>query len=438
MSDTRFALASMTTPLAATEPHGHGLRFSLAPASSHRASLLAFINAPVSVAFLNPHPDAERRDEALQLNPARFPPWKKLPLPPALPKLGAANRHSLVEQGQGPDEGGAVAVESSAGRRRRIYMPRDPASTPHPSLSASPSSTPPASAAASAASAHQQQQQQQQQQHDASHHGFDIVDERQTHEDHLRALVHAYFLPNGFPDSVAPQYAPYMFWRGVQYFFGGAISVFTTQSLLGALGVAGGYRGEAAAAINWVIKDGAGRLGRLLFARWGRELDCELKQFRLAGKGGDAGGPAVLGTQGYLLASRKEVDSVELPYMNRARLAYCSRHYLLDGAVPGVAEANQGEPLLPWGRYNQSRLVLGASVEAACAGSSDLAYSAGLFREGRYLVTYRWEPGGDGGVVAALYPDFLSQAEGRGWKLGQTMLNPRENRILRLAVPLVA
>lgn len=32
-----------------------------------------------------------------------------------------------------------------------------------------------------------------------------------------------------------------------------------------------------------MLKDGAGRLGRFLFARWGRELDCELKQFRLAG-----------------------------------------------------------------------------------------------------------------------------------------------------------
>lgn len=43
----------------------------------------------------------------------------------------------------------------------------------------------------------------------------------------------------GFPDSVGPQYAQYMAWRGVQYFFGGAMSVFTTKCLLGALGVAG-------------------------------------------------------------------------------------------------------------------------------------------------------------------------------------------------------
>lgn len=34
---------------------------------------------------------------------------------------------------------------------------------------------------------------------------------------------------------------------------------------------------------------------------------------------------------GYLLASRKEVDSVELPYLNRARLAYTSTRFLDTG-----------------------------------------------------------------------------------------------------------
>lgn len=48
----------------------------------------------------------------------------------------------------------------------------------------------------------------------------------------------------------------------------GAMSVFTTRSLLSSLGVANKRSSEAAAAINWVVKDGAGRLGRFLFARW--------------------------------------------------------------------------------------------------------------------------------------------------------------------------
>ncbi|EFJ49504.1 hypothetical protein VOLCADRAFT_80645 [Volvox carteri f. nagariensis] len=471
----------------------------------------------------------------------RFPPWKKLGL---TPHRGTSNRHVLAEQGQ-VDDLGSIAVESCSGRRRRVYLARG-------DFNPSTSSSFPAS------------------QHAGSREGFDIVDERQTHEDHFRALIHAYLLPNGFPDSVGPQYAPYMAWRGVQYFFGGAISVFTTQSLLGALGVAGRFQGEAAAAINWVIKDGAGRLGRLLFARWGRELDCELKQFRLAGdllmeagaalelatvyappaflplactanlsknlaavaasstrapiyrtfalqnnladitaKGESVANLAdILGTvagialsrmklprmptfcvlsAGYLLSSRKEVDSVELPYMNRARLAYATQRYLSDGFIPGVAEANHNEPLLPWGRHNQNRLVLGASVESACAGPSELAHAVQRFPEPeyRYLVTYRPDTkkayvllregatsmdclqasffghvflhlldgaalshaplqltaaatttmgaiAKSSAVVSVLYPDFISQAERNGWKLQQTMLNPKENRLLRI------
>lgn len=72
--------------------------------------------------------------------------------------------------------------------------------------------------------------------------GFDMVEDPQTHHGRLKALISSYLLPQGFPDSVAPQYATYMSWRGVQYFFGGAMSVFTTQSLLGALGVAGRHK----------------------------------------------------------------------------------------------------------------------------------------------------------------------------------------------------
>ena len=48
----------------------------------------------------------------------------------------------------------------------------------------------------------------------------------------------------------------------------GAMSVFTTKSLLSSLGVSNKRSSEGAAAINWVLKDGAGRLGRFLFARW--------------------------------------------------------------------------------------------------------------------------------------------------------------------------
>ncbi|GBF95970.1 hypothetical protein Rsub_08093 [Raphidocelis subcapitata] len=180
---------------------------------------------------------------------------KHAPPPPPEPEpdpAAAKRRNSLRHRrgGEGAKEDAAadvVAIESLDGGRRRVYRLRTGFE-------------------------------------DGKHwHGFDMVEDEQTHQGRLREIVRNYLLPQGFPDSVAPQYAQYMAWRGVQYFFGGAMSVFTTKCLLGALGVGGRHAGEAAAAINWVLKDGAGRLGRFLFARWGRELDCELKQFRLAG-----------------------------------------------------------------------------------------------------------------------------------------------------------
>lgn len=74
--------------------------------------------------------------------------------------------------------------------------------------------------------------------------GFDMLEDAQTNKGRLMELVRSYLLPQGYPESVGPQYAPYMGWRAVQYFFGGALSVLSTKALLGALGVAGRHSGE--------------------------------------------------------------------------------------------------------------------------------------------------------------------------------------------------
>ena len=59
---------------------------------------------------------------------------------------------------------------------------------------------------------------------------------------------------------------------------------------------------------------------------------------------------------GYLYASRQEIDAVVFSYLNRARLAYSAATFLRTGTVPGVAESNKREPLLPWSQVG-SRLT---------------------------------------------------------------------------------
>lgn len=59
------------------------------------------------------------------------------------------------------------------------------------------------------------------------------------------------------------------------------------------------------------------------------------------------------------------------------------------GVVPGVADANRREPLLPWGRYHQGRVVLGSRVEAACATPADLHHAAALYKHEKFVVCYR-------------------------------------------------
>lgn len=54
-----------------------------------------------------------------------------------------------------------------------------------------------------------------------------------------------------------------------------------------------------------------------------------------------------------------------------------------------MKEANKGEPLLPWGRYHQGRVVLGSRVEAACATPADLHHAAGLYKHEKFVLCFR-------------------------------------------------
>ncbi|XP_074563329.1 protein root UVB sensitive 6-like [Curcuma longa] len=99
----------------------------------------------------------------------------------------------------------------------------------------------------------------------------------------LMSFVRSYVVPEGFPDSVTPSYVPYMKWRALKHFFGGAMGVFTTRTLLNSVGVSKNTAASGAVAINWILKDGAGRIGKMLYSRQGKKFDYDLKQLRFAG-----------------------------------------------------------------------------------------------------------------------------------------------------------
>jgi hypothetical protein len=81
------------------------------------------------------------------------------------------------------------------------------------------------------------------------------------------------FILNFFTD-----YWEWARWRGCHRLFSSMSSVFATQSLLLAGGVGARRSLPAAAGINWVLKDGLGRLGRLTVAtRFGESFDSDLK-----------------------------------------------------------------------------------------------------------------------------------------------------------------
>ncbi|XP_057977842.1 protein root UVB sensitive 6 isoform X2 [Malania oleifera] len=254
-----------------------------------------------------------------------------------------------------------------------------------------------------------------------------------TPVDELMSFIQSYVVPEGFPDSVAPSYVPYMTWRA--------------------------------------LKDGAGRVGKMIFARQGKKFDYDLKQLRFAGdllmelgagvelataavphlflplacaanvvknvaavtststrtpiykafargenigdvtaKGECVGNIAdLLGTGlsimiskrnpslvttfallscGYVLSSYQEVKSVVLRTLNRARFTVAAESYLRTGQVPSLQEGNMMEDIFSFPWLKDRPIVLGPRFKDAFQDPSSYLAVERLFEDERYIVTF--------------------------------------------------
>ncbi|GAQ91071.1 DUF647 domain containing protein [Klebsormidium nitens] len=90
------------------------------------------------------------------------------------------------------------------------------------------------------------------------------------------------FLKRAFiPEDVTADYWPYARWKCTQRMVSSVAHANGTQSLLRAVGVGGRRSIPGVAALNWVLKDGLGRLGKLGYAAgYGRTFDSDLKRMR--------------------------------------------------------------------------------------------------------------------------------------------------------------
>uniref|UniRef100_A0AAR5PPF6 DUF647 domain-containing protein n=1 Tax=Dendroctonus ponderosae TaxID=77166 RepID=A0AAR5PPF6_DENPD len=87
--------------------------------------------------------------------------------------------------------------------------------------------------------------------------------------------------PRGYPDSVSEDYLKYQIWNTLQSFCNTVSASFKTRTVLKSVGVGDSNANALSAAIIWILRDGTGMIGRILFAWWkGSELDCDCKKWR--------------------------------------------------------------------------------------------------------------------------------------------------------------
>uniref|UniRef100_M0ZSM8 mRNA, clone: rafl24-09-C04 n=1 Tax=Solanum tuberosum TaxID=4113 RepID=M0ZSM8_SOLTU len=113
---------------------------------------------------------------------------------------------------------------------------------------------------------------------------FSISDFDSNFEDTVHKLVRIcvsairnFFLPR----EVSRNYLEYVKWKFVHRVSSSALQVLATQAMLRAIGIGNSHSLPLAAALNWVLKDGLGRLCRCIYtASLASSFDTNLKRVR--------------------------------------------------------------------------------------------------------------------------------------------------------------
>ncbi|KAI9550820.1 hypothetical protein GHT06_004673 [Daphnia sinensis] len=97
----------------------------------------------------------------------------------------------------------------------------------------------------------------------------------------VKHLLSSVFLPQGYPSSVSDDYLEYQIWDTIQAFASSLSGSLSTRAILEGVGVGSSTSTPLAATLMWLIKDGTGMIGRILFA-WcnGTKLDADSKKWR--------------------------------------------------------------------------------------------------------------------------------------------------------------
>jgi len=90
------------------------------------------------------------------------------------------------------------------------------------------------------------------------------------------------FLPRGYPASVSKDYMAYQVWEAIECFCSTLTNMLATRAVLQGVGVGDETATASSAVITWLLRDGFGMAGRIVFAWYkGTEFDHNVKTWRI-------------------------------------------------------------------------------------------------------------------------------------------------------------